>query len=275
MIDTLTKINPIAALLLLGLMMADSQAIIIRHDVAPGRYEVRSSEFPAVFFLERQGNRRVCVATVIHRRWALTAAHCAEETLLADTLINGRRFGVELINGEREIDRLIIHPDYSDDSNTDVDLALLRFQESANLPRPIPLQLEGTEQGQVVSLVGWGFFGLGTTGRQYDDGALRRARNRIEEAGRRLRIHFDDPRQQGGEALDLEGMPSLGDSGGPAFLEAEGGYKLTGIAVGEVKGEDFSEEIQGRYGSVAIYERISQHIDWIETVIGEKVPFDS
>jgi secreted trypsin-like serine protease len=70
-------------------------------------------------------------------------------------------------------------------------------------------------------------------------------------------------------------MPGLGDSGGPALIETDTGYRLAGIAVGEVRGEDFSEETQGKYGSVAIYERVTQHIEWIETVIGSKAPFDS
>ena len=252
-----------------------SQAIVIRHDVAFVRYEVQPNQFPAVFYLERQGNRKVCVATVIHQRWALTAAHCAHQTTLANTIENGRRFGVEVGGQSREIDRLVIHPDYDQDSASDVDLALLRFRVASVLPRPLPLQLEVNELAAEVSLLGWGYFGLGTTGRQYDDGKLRRARNRIVQADRRIRIVFDDPRDFGGESLDLEGVPGLGDSGGPALLETAEGYRLAGIAVGEVEGRDFSEETQGKYGSVAIYERVSQHLDWIETIIGSKLPFDS
>ncbi|HJN96055.1 MAG: hypothetical protein CMQ15_06210 [Gammaproteobacteria bacterium] len=264
-------------LFLLGVLLSSfsSQAIIIRHDVAPSRYEIRSTQFPAVFFLERQGNRKVCVATVIHRRWAVTAAHCAEETTLANTIENGRRFGVQVGGQTREIDALIVHPDYDQDSATDVDMALLRFREESSVPRPLPLQLNEDEQGEAVTLLGWGFFGLGTTGRQYDDGRLRRAHNRISSTTRRLHIRFDDPRDHSGDSLDLEGIPGLGDSGGPALLETELGFRLAGIAVGEVEGDNFSEETQGKYGSVAIYERVSQHIDWIETVIGSKAPFDS
>ena len=99
----------------------------------------------------------------------------------------------------------------------------MRFQNPANVPRPIPLQMDEDELGAEISLVGWGFFGLGTTGRQYDDGTLRRARNRITLANRHLRIVFDDPRELSGQAVDLEGLPGLGDSGGPALLETETG----------------------------------------------------
>lgn len=252
-----------------------AEAIIIRHDVGPDRYEVYASEYPAVFFLERQGARKVCAATIIHKRWAITAAHCAEETMLGNTLDNGRRFAVEIGGRIREIDLMIEHPDYDQQAVTDVDLALLRFREPADLPHPIPLHLQNDELDAVVSIIGWGFFGLGTTGRQYDDGVLRLAQNRVTEAGARLRIVFDDPRDRFADSLELEGMPGLGDSGGPALLNLATGFHLAGIAVGEVEGVNFSEETQGSYGSIAVYERISRHIDWIETVIGSKVPFDS
>ena len=45
--------------------------------------------------------------------------------------------------------------------------------------------------------------------------------------------------------------------------------------MGEVEGADFSEETQGKYGAIAIYERLSRHISWIEAVIGSPLPFGS
>lgn len=243
-----------------------SQAVIIRHDVDPAAYEVRASDYPAVFFLERQGRSKVCVATVIHARWALTAAHCADQTMLAETLDQQRRFAVEVGGKPREIDLLLVHPDYDQSSRDDVDLALLRFRESASLPRPLPLHGLDDELGQVVALLGWGYFGRGLRGREYDDGRLRLAENRIVSADRRLRLRFDDPRSGEG-ALPLEGTPSLGDSGGPALFSGPRGLSVIGVAVGEIKGEDFSEETQGRYGATAVYERVSLHLDWIQSII--------
>ncbi|MCG8503625.1 MAG: hypothetical protein MI755_03370, partial [Sphingomonadales bacterium] len=131
------------------------------------------------------------------------------------------------------------------------------------------------EGDAVVTLVGWGFFGVGTTGRQYSDGVMRRATNRISNAGQRLHIKFGDPRDAATDTQPLEGMPGLWDSGGPALIQARTGYSLAGVAVGEIEGDDFSEETQGRYGSEAVYERISSHIQWIEAVIGSEYPFDS
>ena len=261
--------------LLCTTFVAPSSAIIIRHDVGPARYEVRESSYPSVFFLEQQGNRKVCAATVIHQQWALTAAHCVEQTLLGNTLANGRDFAVLVGGQDREIDAVIIHPEFDIENAADVDLALLRFKQASTTPRAMPLHLQELEPDSIVTLLGWGYFGLGTTGRQYNDGSLRLARNRITDVDRRFKIRFDDPRDRASQALPLEGVPSLGDSGGPALLENDNGLFLIGITVGEVTVNGFSEETQGEYGAIAIYEIVALQLDWIETVIGSSAPFDS
>lgn len=256
-------------------VVSNSSAIIIRHDVGPARYEVRESSYPSVFFLEQQGNRKVCAATVIHQQWALTAAHCVEQTLLGNTLANGRDFAVLVAGQDREIDAVIIHPEFDLEDAADVDLALLRFKRASAAPRAIPLLLQEPETDSIVTLLGWGYFGLGTTGRQYNDGSFRLAMNRITDVDQRFKIRFDDPRDSASQALPLEGMPSLGDSGGPALLERGNAIFLVGITVGELESDDFSEETQGRYGAVAVYESVVNHIDWIESVVGSSAPFDS
>ena len=261
--------------LLCTTFVAPSSAIIIRHDVGPARYEVRESSYPSVFFLEQQGNRKVCAATVIHQQWALTAAHCVEQTLLGNTLANGRDFAVLVGGQDREIDAVIIHPKFDIENAADVDLALLRFKQASTTPRAMPLHLQELEPDSIVTLLGWGYFGLGTTGRQYNDGSFRLARNRITDVDRRFKIRFDDPRDRASQALPLEGVPSLGDSGGPALLENDNGLFLIGITVGEVTVNGFSEETQGEYGAIAIYEIVALQLDWIETVIGSSAPFDS
>lgn len=256
-------------------LVSNSSAIIIRHDVGPQRYEVRESSYPSVFFLEQQGSRKVCAATVIHPQWAITAAHCVEETLLGNTLTSGRDFAVFVAGQDREIDTVALHPEFDLENAADVDLALLRFKQASSTPRVMSLYLQELELDSIVTLLGWGYFGLGTTGRQYSDGGLRLAMNRIIGVDRRLRIRFDDPRDSVSQALPLEGMPSLGDSGGPALLENDNGLFLVGITVGELTDEDFSEENQGKYGAIAVYESVINQLGWIETVIGSSAPFDS
>ena len=257
------------ALLLISawLFASISQGIIIRHDVAPGEYVLSPDDFPQVFYLERQGPRRVCAATLVDSYWALTAAHCVDETSLAETIANGQEFMVEISNRRHEIDQVVTHPDYLSKVRPEVDLALLRFKESIAIPQPIPISELTNELGGIITLVGWGYFGLGTTGRQYDDGEKRWAHNRVTQADQRLRSVFDDPREIDNSVLPLEGTLGLGDSGGPALMETDDGIIVAGIAIGEIEGVGYTEETQGRYGSTAIYERISMHADWIKSVI--------
>ncbi len=250
------------------------EAIIIRHDVNPRRHEVRAAEFPAVFYLEQQGRDRICAATLIHARWAITAAHCVRETSLSRTLASGEEFSARVGGKDRMIDAVVLHPDHDANRTSSIDLALLRFADISPAP-PVALQTEPAELGQVATLVGWGFSGWGTTGREFSDGKLRMAVNRISAAGERLRMRFDDPRLPDSEALPLEGTPGLWDSGGPALFGGPGDYRLAGVAVGEIEGERFSEETQGRYGAIAVYERISLHVAWIESVLGGAVSLDS
>ena len=218
---------------------------------------------------QHSGSNRIGKGTaeLIAPSWAITAAHCVNETALGTTIKNGRRFAVEVGNQTREIDVVLMHPEIVNSANPEVDLALLRFRQASPIPRPIPPYDQTDEKGEVVTLIGWGYFGLGTTGRQFDDGTKRRAQNRISEANLRLQFIFDDPREVDSDSLPLEGMLGLGDSGGPALISVGNEFRLAGVAIGELGGESFSEETQGEYGSVAVYERISFHVDWIESVI--------
>ena len=260
----------LAALASLALLVVSGggAAIIIRHDVNPRGHEVRASEFPAVFHLEQRGGDRICAATAVHPRWAITAAHCVFATPLSQTVADGGVFPVRVGGRDRLIEAVVLHPDYDEAIAASTDLALLRFQQARAAPL-IPLQTEANELAQVATLLGWGFFGWGTSGREFSDGRLRKAENRIEQAGARLRMRFDDPRDPDSAALPMEGTPGLWDSGGPALLGGPGDYRLAGVAIGEIEGEHFSEETQGRYGAIAVYERITRHLDWIQATIAE------
>ncbi len=93
------------------------------------------------------------------------------------------------------------------------------------------------------------------------------ARNTIDTTNHRLRFSFDDPRPADSQAIDLEGLPGLGDSGGPALLATELGWQVAGIAIGELQREGELLHRQGMYGAVGVYERLSLHADWIEEII--------
>ncbi len=255
--------------------LRQSQAIVIRHDTGYSRYVASETQFPAVFWLEQRALRKVCVATLIAPQWAITAAHCVEETSLQEALDSDGVYGVHIAGADVDIDRVVMHPNYqyrydATRSAEEVDLALLRLVRPLDIPRPLALYRAEDEQDRVATFLGWGYFGIGTTGIQHDDGRFRLAKNVVTAASSRLRFNFDDPRLPGSAAVELEGLPGLGDSGGPALLETAEGWSIAGVAVGEVGARHSGEEggAQGLYGAVGIYERLSLHQPWIDSVIG-------
>jgi len=256
-------------MLLLLTVAGTAQAILIRHDTGYTRYVANEADYPSVFYLHRNQHRRVCVATLISSVWAITAAHCTHETPLLDTLAAEGRYSVTIAGQSTAITHVQWHPHYPEapaGHGPDVDLALLRLEQPLQMPRPMPLYRERDELGQVVTFLGWGYHGLGRGGRYVDDGRFRFAHNTVVDADLRLRFVFDDPRAPGSAAQRFEGVPGLGDSGGPALIRSDNGYAIAGVAVGEVNGAEAAAR-QGLYGAEFVYERLSRHLAWIEQVI--------
>ena len=253
--------------LFLAVTASASFGIIIRHDKADTRYQEDEENHQQLFFLHTSFDNKICVATLINSHWAITAAHCMEQTPLGETIANNEQYPITVAGTLNQINEIAFHPQYNTGNELEnVDLALIRLDQTVEHVKPIALYRDKDESQQVFSLLGWGFTGIGTRGLSRNDGRFRRAENRVEEAGQWLRFRFDDPRVNGNQALELEGVPGLGDSGGPALLETEDGLLLAGIALGELEEGD-APSAQGLYGTVQVYERISSHLEWIDAVI--------
>ena len=250
---------------LLGLSKA--QAIIIRHDQLDSGYVVYAQQYPQLFYLYTRFDNKICVATLISEQWAITAGHCTEETPLGEMMSAGETFHVSLDDEDYSIAELVVHPAYKHPQQMRaVDLALIKLDRPVTSIRPVRLYHQLDELDKVVSLVGWGFTGMGTPGIMGNDGKMRRAQNTVMNAGKWLEFLFDDPRKNDSSALLLEGVPGLGDSGGPALLETPQGIMIMGVALGEINNPNAPQ--QGAYGSISLYERVSTHYSWILQVIG-------
>jgi hypothetical protein len=249
---------------LLLLISLPANAIIVRHDTGYGRFIASESDYPAVFPLLRSDHGHICVASLVAERWALTAAHCVLETGLSESMISDKSYSVEIAGSANEVVRVVFHPHWPGVASethlaSEVDLALLELSRPAPDVSPLAIYNGHTEAGRQVTFLGWGSAGMGSSEDRFRDGRLRFARNTVVAANSWLHFDFDDPAPRDSRAVPYEGIPGLGDSGGPALLLDEGVPVLVGVAVGELGGPERS----GRYGAHIIYERVSLHADWI------------
>ena len=256
------------SLLFILMGLSQTQAIIIRHDQLDSRYVVYAQQYPQLFYLHTRFNNKICIATLISEQWAITAGHCTEETPLGEMMNSGADYSVSLNGEEYTIAELVMHPSYKHPQQTEsVDLALIKLDRPVEGISPINLYQGVDEMDKVVSFVGWGFTGMGTRGETDNDGKMRRAQNTVMNAGKWLEFIFDDPRDSNSTALPLEGVPGLGDSGGPALMETPQGMMIMGVALGEINNPLAAQ--RGGYGTISLYERVSSHYAWMMQVIEE------
>lgn len=263
--------------------------MLIRHDIDPENYLADENNYPAVFPLSDTGKMKEGVATLIHKKWAVTAAHCAVDLHKAD--FENYPFSVK-VGGQENIIIQAIAPEQvgsvkmiRDSSgklrkvkvkvrDQSFDIALLKLKDEVKHISPISLYRHEDEVGKSILLLGWGDFGTGDKGlpkfQLVNDGKFRVATNKITETkGNYLIFQFDKPDSQ--DVLRLEGVNGPGDSGGPALVDTESGMQLIGIS-SRGRYKSILRTIvdrQGRYGWQEYYIRVSKMYSWIDRAITE------
>ncbi len=238
------------------LLHGTSPEIITRHDKSDKDFQDLGKDFQKYMC---HLNLPDCEGTMIEDKWAISAAHCSIE--IQNKLKAGETHQV-IVNGEKiEVDEVIIHKKWKRDEA--FDLALIHLKNAPKYGTKVELFREKNELGKIVYVIGRGDKGNGQVGIDGNDGKLRGATNRVEEATDYwLKWVFDDPDGQSKNLTDYEGISGPGDSGGPAFIKEGDQVYVAGISSGQsTKG---SGGVEGKYGVKEYYVRISQYIDWIE-----------
>lgn len=134
--------------------------IINGHDAKPGAW-------PWIASIQWNGFSHFCGATVLNRRWVLTAAHCTkalkEHNLHNFIVVVGAHdfFVKEPSTQHRHIKRIIVHPLWDPPKVHQGDMALLELEHPINLNKRVNVPCmpeEGVypEIGKECVLAGWG-----------------------------------------------------------------------------------------------------------------------
>lgn len=186
-------------------------------------------------------------ATLLNPHWAITAAH----------VVSGNT-GVTITSGTlaRAASRVVVHPEWDEDTHGMHDLALVRCDQPHALDYYPPLSTGEEKVGQVVSIVGYGLHGKLTQGHTDHDGKLRAGTQTIERFERSIIVCH----AQCGTST-LEFCISPGDSGGPLFA----GGKLAGINSFTMATKGVS--LKSRQGEETAHTRVSLYREWIASVM--------
>ena len=229
-----------------------SSPIIIRHDRSDADYLALGKKYPSVCFVGKDGE-----GTLIAPRWVLTAAHVAKGMPLDARKV---RFG-EI---DHAVERVILHPDWE---KQQADVALLKLAEPVKNIKPVELYSKTDETGKQIVFVGRGDTGTGLTGAKSMDRKVRGATNTVERADDQwIYFTFNKPEN----ATEFEGISGPGDSGGPALFEQDGKLYTLGVSCW---GDDASgDKINGTYGDLEAYARVSTYHGWISETMGRGAP---
>lgn len=215
-----------------------------------------------------------------NRAYILTAAHVFELPARTDAYV------VRGPNGKiLKIDKLWLHPRWNGDTDTRTgyDIALLRLNGPVTgIGEPPVLYSGKAEAGKLLTFVGYGSRGIGSTGQQdrFYSGSDKAAAQGVvdqfepfdktasdsDDAGNYLGVFL--PKEDGSlknpyggknrPVNRLVGLLGSGDSGGSAWIQTGGQWLLAGI---NSNGDNNAE-----YGSSSWFCRVSPHREWISRI---------
>ena len=239
------------------LLFIVSGFIVRRHDVPDEDYIKLAQKFEdyTCHLDLPDGN-----GTFINSSWIITAAHIAVDV---ETKLNkGQKHFIRFKGKQYGVDKVVMHKAWR--KNPRHDIALLHLSEEIKGAKFAELNTRKDEKGKLIYIVGNAGIGNGKEGLlPKTDWKYRAATNRIDEVNEYfIKFGFDSPDVPSENLTDMEGVSGPGDSGGPAFLIENN--KMILMGVGSTQSTKRTNGVEGVYGVVEQYMRVSSYSKWIE-----------
>ncbi|XP_044739801.1 uncharacterized protein LOC123301132 [Chrysoperla carnea] len=199
----------------------------------------KARQFPyQVSLQERERNidSKFCGGVILNANWILTAAHCYApigSSFSNDYYIkagNTKAFEFGDTTQFIEVSRIILHPQYNDDTNIN-DIALLQLKHPLKFnkyvrPVNLPRKNYDPKNGQIGTIVGWGAI---DNAEQISSKVLRYAN--IPVSPRSACNKYFEPLRKSQICLGYKSKYNAcrGDSGGPFLLSINGRHTVVGI----------------------------------------------
>ena len=192
-------------------------------------------------------NRLFCASAVaIKPHWIITAAHVVHNAKQCYVTLNDKAYPITQIK---------CHPEYSENSFGEYDLAIAYSEKNIGLDFYPDLYTDKDETGKICSISGFGIAGTFHSGVKIHDGKRRAGSNIIDSIDKKLLICTPSIASK---KTELEFMIGSGDSGGGLFI----GNKLAGINSCVIATDGKPDST---YYDEAGHTRISEYVEWITT----------
>uniref|UniRef100_A0A1I8Q9S0 Peptidase S1 domain-containing protein n=1 Tax=Stomoxys calcitrans TaxID=35570 RepID=A0A1I8Q9S0_STOCA len=239
-----------------------------------GGLDISRGQHPwlTAIYAKSAGLRFLCGGSLVSRKTVLSAAHCFTiSAVTADRLVvNVGRYNLEDYSETnfqtREIQNLVIHPDFAGNVHPDADLAILQLQRPVEFNayvRPICLWSEPVDTNRIVGMTGviagWGG---DENGNAYTAIPKMVDANIVSEGEclRSSQVYASLTSRRTICAGNRDGTgPCMGDSGSGLLLNRNDRWYLRGVvSIGTTKQKkcDLLEYV--------VFCDVAQHLSWIE-----------
>ncbi|KAG2393350.1 hypothetical protein C9374_006881 [Naegleria lovaniensis] len=254
-----------------------------RKQAVAGGENVAANEFPHLVSLQYSPSagrapQHFCGASIISKRWLITAAHCVAVDGMDATKIrvvagtNNKDANCAQSNSGcvvRSVSRAISHPNYNKDYIRN-DLALIEL--TADLPygqniKPIALEGGSIPWETVLTVAGWGLTRDGSQNLPTiaQKGYLPLRSSSVCNA---QRLDMQSPWQLcAGEGRGINSCQ--GDSGGPLFWKRQSSQNPSDVVMGLAGLVSYGPQGCGRQGSFSVYTNATYWINYVKNYVSD------